>query len=135
MMISILIFDIIYAQGQKIIVIFTYSDVCCWCVCYAHLVCLFRDHCMLLTACTVGMKNTHAVNYNGATRNIFYVPGFYIVSHMFVSLNVPTCETVISNLMYKCMCRSDEAENCIIDTRLNPMKSCTGTGCGGSLCI
>lgn len=58
----------------------------------------------------VGNKNTYALMYNTATRDLFYVPIFYIVSHMFVSINVPTCETVISNLMYKSMCRLDKAD-------------------------
>lgn len=53
------------------------------------------------------------------------------VSHVFVSLNVPTCEEVISNLMYKCMCRLNKVENCIIDVLLNPAKSCTCCASGG----
>lgn len=53
------------------------------------------------------------------------MPRLYGVSHVFVSLNVPTCEAVISNLMYKCMCRFNKVESCIIDVLLNPAKSCT----------
>lgn len=38
----------------------------------------------------------------------------------FLSINVPTCEVVISNLMYKGMCRLDKGENGIIDSLLHP---------------
>lgn len=36
------------------------------------------------------------------------VPGFCSASHMSDSINVPTCQAMISNLMYKCMCRLDK---------------------------
>lgn len=64
------------------------------------------------------------------------MPRLYGFSHVFVSIIVPTCEAVISNLMYKCMCRLHKVENCIIDAPLNPTKSCTQeTVSGGGSCF
>lgn len=86
-------------------------------------VCLVGAYCTLLT--WFRYKKRLTVIYNDATRELFSVPRLYGVSHMFVSINVSTCEAVISNLMYKCMCRLNKVENRIIDALLNPAKSCT----------
>ena len=42
---------------------------------------------------------------------------------MFISINVPTCQAEIRNLMYKCMCRPDQVESSIIHAFINPRKS------------
>lgn len=64
-----------------------------------------------LLYCSQGV-NRLTVIYSDATRGSFFF--------FFLGINVPTCEVVISNLMYKGMCRLDKGENGIIDSLLHP---------------
>lgn len=50
------------------------------------------------------------VSYLNAMKMLVCVPRFCNASHMSDSINVPTCQAAIRNLMYKCMCRSDKEE-------------------------
>ena len=63
------------------------------------------------------------VAYNDCMRILLRVPRFLSASQMFVNMQVPTCQAVLRNLMYKFICRLDKSENTIINVLVNPAKS------------
>lgn len=71
-----------------------------------------------------GSMQRQTIAYNDARKMFLCEPRFYSASHLFISINIPTCQAEIRNLMYKCMCRLDKVENSIIHAFVNPTKSC-----------
>lgn len=57
-----------------------------------------------------------------AMKMLLCAPRFYNAGHTSDSINVPTCQAVIRNLMYKCMCRLDKVESRITNAAT---RSCT----------
>lgn len=57
--------------------------------------------------------------------SIFLCASFYNAGHTSDSINVPTCQTVIRNLMYNCMCGLDKVKSRITNALVNTTRSFT----------
>ncbi len=65
------------------------------------------------------------VAYNDAMRMLHRIPRFMSASQMFAELQVPACQAVCRNLMYKVISRMAKSENSIISYLVSPAKSDT----------
>lgn len=63
------------------------------------------------------------VAYNDTMRLLMQVPRWSSASYLFAYFNVPGCDAVLRNLMYKFMRRLDCSQNGVIDSLVNPIKS------------
>ena len=63
------------------------------------------------------------VAYHDAMRVRLCVPSWHSASQLFVSTRVPTCEALLRQVMFSCMCRLDKSENHIIEALVSPLKS------------
>ena len=92
---------------------------------------LFRTYCTpLYTAqlwCNYRCYTMKKLNvaYNDAMRMLLRVPRYMSASQMFAYMQVPACQAVIRNLVYKFMCRLDKSENNIINVLVDSTKSVT----------
>ena len=59
--------------------------------------------------------------YNDAMRLLLRIPRYFSASQMFAELNVPACQAVMRNLMYRFIRRVDNSVNCIINVLVNPI--------------
>ena len=64
------------------------------------------------------------VAYNDAMRMLLKVPRYLSASQMFAELQVPACQAVIRNLMFKFICRIEKSTNSIISALVDPV-SCS----------
>ena len=92
---------------------------------------LFRTYCTPLYTAQLWCNyrcytmNKLTVAYNDAMRMLLRVPRYMSASQMFAYMQVPACQAVIRNLVYKFMCRLDKSENNIINVLVDPTKSVT----------
>ena len=77
------------------------------------------------------------VAYNNAFRMIMQLPRYCSASNMFAMCNVPSCQAVVRNLVYRFTIRVDRSENkllCAIgNSDIN--HELRNTGCRHSMCI
>ena len=78
---------------------------------------LFRTFCCNLYTCQLWWNFTQAamrkinVAYNNAFRMIMQLPRYCSASNMFAMCNVPSCQAVMRNLVYRFTIRVDRSEN------------------------
>lgn len=98
--------------------------------------CSFNVKCSLFKAFCTPMYTAHlwcgykksslqklTVAYNDTMRMLLKLPRWFSASYLFAVSSVPSCEAVLSNLMYKFMCRLDSSGNGIIDNLVNPARN------------
>ena len=89
---------------------------------------LFRTYCTpLYTAhlwCNYNVERWHKlkVAYNDAMRILLRVPRHLSGSGMFAELQVPTCQGVIRNFIFKFICRIEKSTNLIINMLVDPAR-------------
>ncbi len=67
--------------------------------------------------------NKLRIAYNGITKMLLGLPRCHSTSQMVANVNVPACQAVIRNLIFKFMCRLDKSENHIIQGLVCPSVS------------
>ena len=80
---------------------------------------LFRTFCCNLYTCQLWWNFTQAampmrkinVAYNNVFRMIMQLPRYCSASNMFAMCNVPSCQAVMRNLVYRFTIRVDRSEN------------------------
>ena len=78
---------------------------------------LFRTFCCNLYTCQLWWNFTQAamrkinVAYNNAFRMIMQLPRYCSASNVFAMCNVPSCQAVMRNLVYRFTIRVDRSEN------------------------
>lgn len=98
--------------------------------------CSFNVKCSLFKAFCTPMYSAHlwcnykksslqklTVAYNDTMRLLLRIPRWFSASYLFAFSNVPSCEAVLRNLMYKFMCRLDNSTNVIIESLVKPSRS------------
>ena len=81
---------------------------------------LFRTFCCNSYTCQLWWNFTQAamrkinVAYNNAFRMIMQLPRYCSASNMFAMCNVPSCQAVMRNLVYRFTTRVDRSENKIL---------------------
>ena len=90
---------------------------------------LFKTYCTpLYTAhmwCKYKMYSLRklTVAYNDAMRILFRIPRYLSATQMFANMQVPTCQAVLRNLMYRFIGRLDSSINLILSALFSPVKS------------
>ena len=112
---------VLYAQGNTLLRKFY--------MCTRNVkVSLFRTYCTpLYTAhlwCNASVESRRRlkVAYNDTMRMLLRVPRHTRASAMFAELQVPACQGVIRNFMYKFMCRIENSSNMIVNVLVNPAR-------------
>ena len=86
---------------------------------------LFRSHCSSMYTCQLwwnykmlSIKKLY-VAYNNAFRMLFLKPRDCSASGMFAENNIPSCQAIIRNLVYRFMCRLEDSDSHIVKSVLN----------------
>ena len=81
---------------------------------------LFRTYCTPLYTAQLWWNyygysmNKLRVAYNDIMRLLLKLPRWHSASQIFANVNVPACQDVIRNLIFKFMCRLDKSNNSVV---------------------